>query len=156
MGLYLRWKHILWRGSSYWHWKFEKPLSKVLNLTSTRPLSSPETLQALIEEHSKQKQAHVDALYLYNDTLLMDPFQWNHQWYIHISSSSEHPWLKTTWQRNQANAWELTVHFLPRWLKSTSFSCCVRRTEPTLLGLLVEGGPLILTIRWCELVIRKC
>lgn len=42
-----------------------------------------------------------DAVYLYNDTLLMDPFQWNHQGYIHISSSLEHPWLKTTtWQRN--------------------------------------------------------
>jgi len=52
---------------------------------------------------------------------------------------------------------ELTVHFLPRWLKSTSFSWCVRRMEPMFIGgLLAEGGPLILTIRWCELVIRKC
>lgn len=53
-------------------------------------------------------------------------------------------WLNATWKRNQANAWELTVHFLPRRVKSTSFSCWVRRREPILFtGLLAEGGPLI-------------
>lgn len=44
----------------------------------------------------------------------------------------------------QANAWELTVHFLPMWFKSTSFSCLVSRIEPVLpAGLLFGGGPLI-------------
>ncbi len=46
--------------------------------------------------------------------------------------------------KKSSKARELTVHFLPRWLKSTSFSCWVRRTEPVLLvGLLIKGGPLI-------------